>query len=211
MTIYPVPLVGVATHHEFADEGDGGLTAAAKQQILADWRQFILSGFQRPWLTADLFDYLFHHCGLTEYLAAEQFWAQYANSDAGRLATLINQFGGDRRHALDNSHAWLAGTTADLKAALCDAMTPPAPPLLQVLADLAQQHEAMIHVWRDFARQSGVSMPALPPAYQVSANTRHLLAYAAQIARKRPLPGLQTMMFAPHDHNPEVYDGVTTA
>jgi hypothetical protein len=197
MTIYPVPLHGVLTKYEFANETDGGLTAAAKQQILSDWRHFILNGFKRPWLTDNLFDYLFQRCGLTEYMSAHQFWEQYVNSDANRLAKLIQQFGGDRRHALDNSHAWLNGATADLKAALCDEMTPLAPPLLQVLADLQQQHEAMIRVWRDFAQQTAVSTLALPPAYQISANTRHLLAYAAHIAHKRPLQGLQTMMFAP--------------
>ncbi len=197
MMIYPLPLRGTPAGYSLTDEPDDGLTAAAKLQILQAWQQFILSGFEQAWLTTPLFDYLFQSCGLTMHLSRQGFWDYYANSEINHLKRLINQFGGDRKHALDDSHDWLSGTiTADLKAALCDEMTPLAPPLLQVLADLEQQHDKVVQVWQDFAAPALTPLP-LPPKYQVSANTRRLLAYAAAVARKRPLQGLQTMMFSP--------------
>ncbi len=196
MTIYPLPLRGAPTW-PLADEPDDGLTAAFKLQILQAWQQFILSGFEEAWLTTPLFDFLFQSCGLTMHLSRQGFWEHYANSEINHLKRLINQFGGDRKHALNDNHDWLSGTsTADLKAALCDEMTPLASPLLQVLTDLEQQHDEVVQVWQDFAAPALPTLP-LPPKYQVSANTRRLLAYAAAVARKRPLQGLQTMMFSP--------------
>ena len=68
-------------------------------------------------------------------------------------------------------------------------------PIIQVLEDLEIKHQEMITAWHDFAQSANITDAALPPHYQISENTRNLLAYATQIALKhqRPLTGLQLM------------------
>ena len=91
------------------------------------------------------------------------------------------------------NHLWLDDPAADLKEAMCREAWRLYAPLNQVLQDLEIKYEEMIAAWHDFAVAGNITDATLPPAYQISENTRHLLAYAAYIAlrHQRPLTGLQ--------------------
>jgi len=200
MTIYPLPLL--EEEYTLTDEKvrttDGAeiltMSAADKWQVLQDWRRFLLSGFEKLFLTPTLHHYLVTHCGFGLY-NREQFWLTHCANSVDRLQALLAQFGGDRRSAEQGHHRWLTGSTTDLKEAMCREAALLYAPLTQVLRDLELKHQDMIATWQEFALAANITEAALPPRYQVSENTRHLLAYAAQIALKhqRPLTGLQMM------------------
>ena len=115
------------------------------------------------------------------------------NSSTAHLHGFLAQFGGDRRSVEQGNQLWLDGPAADLKEAMCREASRLYAPLNQVLQDLEIKYEEMIAVWHDFAVAGNITDTTLPPAYQISENTRHLLAYAAYIAlrHQRPLTGLQ--------------------
>lgn len=185
------------------------LSAAGKQQILADWQRFIAGGFKKLFFTRELYRFLHHNCGFSAHSNLDTFWACYFNSEVIRLRAFLNQFGGNRRSIEFGTPAWLDGPAADLKLAMCQEMARLVAPLLQVLEDLELKHVELGRVWREFAlrqaqdatlRQaqdttlnSGIPDPGFPPHYLASENTRNLLAYAAHIALHKPLPlrGLQ--------------------
>ncbi|MBN1220823.1 MAG: hypothetical protein JXM69_18015 [Anaerolineae bacterium] len=170
------------------------MSAADKWQVLHDWQQFLLNGCKKLFFTPTLHRYLVTYCDFNGY-NREQFWLTHCAGSAGRLKALMAQFGGDRRSAEHGNYQWLNGPTADLKEAMCREASLLYPPLIQVLEDLEIKHREMITAWHDFALNANITDAALPPHYQISENTRHLLAYAAQIALKhqRPLTGLQLM------------------
>ena len=169
------------------------LSAAGKQQILADWQRFIAGGFKKLFFTRELYRFLHHNCGFAAHSNPDTFWACYFNSEVIRLRAFLNQFGGNRRSIEFGTPAWLDGPAADLKLAMCQEMTRLVAPLLQVLEDLELKHVELGRVWREFALQSGITDPGFPPHYLASENTRNLLAYAAHIALHKPQPlrGLQ--------------------
>ena len=169
------------------------LSAGDKQQVLQAWQGFVLSGFERLWFEEALFRFFVEHCHFRSARNRTEFWELHFNSDLRRLLALLDQLGGDRRSVEQGDHAWLSGPAADLKLAVCEYTTRLYPPLLQVLEDLEAKYEEMVAAWHAFALASSLTDTPLPPAYQVSQNTRHLLAYAAQLALKhqRPLTGLQ--------------------
>lgn len=209
---------GEADPYAFVDEEY--LSAAGKQQILADWQRFITSGFKKLFFSRDLYRFLHHTCDFIAHTNQETFWAYYFNSEVNRLRAFLNQFGGNGHSAEYGTRAWFNGPAADLKQAMCQEMVRLYPPLLQVLEDLELKHAELGRVWREFAlRQaqdaalrhsqwsqdaalnSRVPDPGYPPHYLVSENARNLLAYAAYIAlhRPQPLQGLQRQfpLFSP--------------
>jgi hypothetical protein len=109
-------------------------------------------------------------------------------------------FDDNPRGAETGDHDWLRfGGTADLKAALCEAVRRVYQPLLQVLNDLEYRHEEILAAWHQFALHAGIEDVALPPLYTVSENTRNLLAYAAAVALKQaPSPLALQMRFPIH-------------
>ena len=168
------------------------LSAGDKQQVLYAWQRFLLSGFEFVWFDEALYRFLVEHGQFRSARNRTEFW-QANFTDLDRLKATLAQFGGDRRSVEQGDHAWLSGPAADLKLAVCEYTTRLYAPLLQVLEDLEAKYEEMVAAWHAFALASNITDTALPPAYQVSQNTRHLLAYAARIALKhqRPLTGLQ--------------------
>jgi hypothetical protein len=206
---------GEAEPYAFVDEDY--LSAAGKQQILADWQRFITSGFKKLFFSRDLYRFLHHNCDFIAHTNQETFWAYYFNSDVNRLRVFLNQFGGNGHSAESGTRAWISGPATDLKQAMCQEMVRLYPPLLQVLEDLELKHAELGRVWREFAlRQAqdaalqqaqGVTLPGhvpdpgYPPHYLVSENARNLLAYAAYIAlhKPQPLQGLQRQfpLFSP--------------
>ena len=198
---------GEAEPYAFVDEEY--LSAADKRHILADWQRFITSGFKKLFFTRDLYRFLHHSCDFIAHTNQETFWAYTFSSDVNRLRVFLNQFGGNGYAAEYGSRAWLDSPAADLKGAMCQAMTGLYAPLLQVLEDLELKHAELGRVWREFALRQALHQaqdatqdaaltgpvpdPGYPPHYLVSENARNLLAYAAAIAlhRPQPLPGLQ--------------------
>ena len=205
MTIYPIPITEA---YSFIDEksvtaaGEETvlLSAADKEQILIAWQQFMLSGFKNLFFRADLYRFLIHHCQFSAHRHREQFWQTFFSSDLEQFKAFLAQFGADRRSVEQGDHLWLDGGTADLKEAMCREASRLYAPLTQVLQDLEYKYGEMIAAWHDFAAAANISDVSIPPAYQVSENTRHLLAYAATIAlrRQRPLTGLQLMFPLEH-------------
>lgn len=184
MMIDPM-LLPAPADDSFTDESY--LSAAQKWHVLRDWQRFMLSGFQKLFFTPGLYrflaDWIFpvHH-------NQERCWHYYFNAEL----THLRQFLAD----LANSEPrGLSVPATDLKVAVCQATEPFYAPLSQVLQDLEYKHQEMIAAWYEFALNSGIQDATLPPAYTVSENTRHLLAYAVQIAleRQRSLPGLQLL------------------
>ena len=56
----------------------------------------------------------------------------------------------------------------------------------------------MVQVWEEFAlTNAGLTNLTLPPAYQISENTRNLLAFAIQIALKHPPLRALQLQFPP--------------
>ncbi len=204
MTIYPL---SIAEEYPFSDEksvtviGEESiiLSAADKWQLLQSWQRFLLSGFKNLFFRADLYRFVIHYCHLNAERNREQFWQFHCSSDISRLKAILQQFGGDRRSVEQGNHLWLDGLAADLKEAMCREASRLYAPLSQVLQDLEIKHKEMIAAWHDFAIAANITAAVLPPAYQVSENTRNLLAYAATIALKhqRPLTGLQMMFPLP--------------
>jgi hypothetical protein len=198
MTDYPIPL---SEEYTFTAEksvtvtGEETLLLSAdeKEQLLLAWQRLLWSGFRNLFFTRPLYRFLIHHCHFSAHQNQEQFWNFYMNSSPARFRGFLAQFGGDRRSAEQGHQLWLAGPAADLKEAMCREAARLVTPLNQVLQDLEIKHEEMIDAWRHFAVAANITDAALPPAYQLSDNTRHLLAYAAEIAlrRQRPLTGLQ--------------------
>ena len=202
MSIYPIPITAA---YSFIDEKSvtaAGqdtvlLSAADKEQILIAWQQFMLSGFKNLFFRAYLYRFLIHHCHFSAHRNREQFWWTFFGSDLERFKAFLAQFGADRRSAEQGDYLWLDGGAADLKEAMCREAARLYAPLSQVLRDLEYKYGEMIAAWHDFAAAANITDVSIPPAYQVSENTRNLLAYAAQIAftlgSQRPLTGLQMM------------------
>ena len=202
---------GEPDQYAFVDEEY--LSAAGKQQILADWQRFISGGFKKLFFTRDLYQFLHHSCSFTAPSHQDAFWAYTFNSEVNRLRVFLNQFGGNGHSAEYGTRAWLDGPAADLKRAMCQEMARLYAPLLQVLEDLELKHAELGRAWREFALQyvrwsqdaalrhlrqdatlpGHVADPGYPPHYLVSENARNLLAYAAYIAlhKPQPLQGLQ--------------------
>jgi hypothetical protein len=225
MTIIAIQSLAAGDAEQYAFVDEDYLSAAGKQQILADWQRFISSGFKKLFFSRDLYRFLHHNCDFMAHTNQETFWAYYFNSDVNRLRLFLNQFGGNGHSAEAGTRAWLGGPAADLKQAVCQEMVRLYPPLLQVLEDLELKHAELGRVWREFAlrqaqdaalrqaqdaalRQaqgvtfhSQVPDPGYPPHYLVSENARNLLAYAAYIAlhKPQPLQGLQRQfpLFSP--------------
>jgi len=207
MTIYPVP-TSIEEEYTFTDEksvtviGEESiiLSATDKWQLLQSWQRFLLSGFKNLFFRADLYRFVIHHCHYNAQRNREQFWLFHFSSDISRLRATLNQFGGDRRSVEHGNHLWLDGPAADLKEAMCREASRLYAPMSQVLQDLEIKHEEMIAAWHEFAVGANITESSIPPTYQVSENTRNLLAYAATIALKhqRPLTGLQLMFPLPH-------------
>lgn len=210
MMIYPTVSKEV---YPFADEKSVTVTGAEtlllsagdKQQVLQTWQRFLLSGFELLWFDEALHRFMAEHCRFISARNRTEFW-QANFTDLERLKATLAQFGGDRRSVEQGDHAWLRGPAADLKLAICEYTTRLYAPLLQVLHDLEAKYEEMVAAWHAFALASNITDTPLPPAYQVSQNTRHLLAYAAQIALKhqRPLTGLQLRFPLPLPESREV-------
>jgi hypothetical protein len=172
---------------------DTALSAADKQQILADWQRFWAGGFRQLYFNRALYRFLVHACSYTVHQDQATFYRTFFGSESLRLRLFINQFAGDKRSAEYGTTAWLDGPAADLKQALCRTAEPLFAPLSQVLDDLEFKHAELGRVWREFALSTGLPDPGYPPHYQISENSRNLLTYAAAIAlrRGRPLQGLQ--------------------
>jgi hypothetical protein len=203
MTIYPIPITEAYTFTAEKSVTVTGeetllLSADEKEQLLLAWQRLLLSGFKNLFFTGPLYRFLVHHCHFSAHRNREQFWNFYLNGSISRFRSFLAQFGGDRVSAEQGNHLWLNGPATDLKEAMCCEASRLYAPLSQVLQDLEIKHEEMIAAWHDFAVAANITAATLPPAYQVSENTRHLLAYAATIAlrRQRPLTGLQ-LMFPP--------------
>jgi hypothetical protein len=198
MTIYPIP---ITEEYTFTAEksvtvtGEESLLLSAddKEQLLLAWQRLLLSGFKNLFFTGPLYRFLIHHCHFSAHHHREQFWNFYMNSSISRFRDFLAQFGADRRSAEQGNQLWLDGPAADLKEAMCREASRLYAPMSQVVQDLEIKHEEMVAVWHDFAVAANITAAILPPAYQVSENTRHLLAYAANIAlrHQRPLAGLQ--------------------
>ncbi|MBE7556818.1 MAG: hypothetical protein HS126_37725 [Anaerolineales bacterium] len=151
---------GEADQYAFVDEEY--LSAAGKQQILADWQRFITSGFKKLFFSRDLYRFLHHNCDFIAHTNQETFWAYYFNSEVNRLRAFLNQFGGNGHSAEYGTRAWFNGPAADLKQAMCQEMVRLYPPLLQVLQDLELKHAELGRVWREFALNSRVPDPGYP-------------------------------------------------
>ena len=121
------------------------------------------------------------------------FWHYYFNSDIFRLRVFINQFGGSLASAETQATGWINGPAMDLKTVLCAEMCRIYGAISQIMADLEDKHREMVLVWEDFATDNaGLTNLILPPTYQISENTRNLLAFAIQITlRQPPLRALQ--------------------
>jgi len=200
MTIYPIPITEEYTFTAEKSVTVTGeetllLSADEKEQLLLAWQRLMLSGFKNLFFTSPLYRFLIHHCHYGAHRNREQFWAFYLNSSTSRFRSFLAQFGGDRRSAEQGNHLWLNGPASDLKEAMCREASRLYAPLSQVLQDLEVKHEDMIAAWHRFAVAANITEATLPAAYQVSENTRNLLAYAAYIAlrHQRPLTGLQMM------------------
>ena len=172
--------------------GDRYFAVAEKEQILADWQRFIHSGFKQLFFSRPLYRFLHLYCGFTAHFNQANFWAVYFNAEISHTTALLNQFGGDGRSVECGTTAWLNEPVADLKQALCRETDFIMAPVLQVLTDLEYRHAEMGRLWRDFAGEAGLEA-GFPAEYQVSRNTRSLLAYALAIARQQqsPLRSLQ--------------------
>ena len=94
------------------------MTAADKEEVLADWNTFIHSGFRREHFTDKLYKHLTVHCGLSARVNINEFWANYFNSVAAPLATFFNQFGGTKVSAESRWLDWRGGNAGDLKEAM---------------------------------------------------------------------------------------------
>ncbi len=198
MTIYPIP---ITEEYTFTAEKSVTVTGEEtlllsvdeKEQLLLAWQRLLLSGFKNLFFTDPLYRFLIHHCQFSAHRHREQFWNFYMNGSISRFRDFLAQFGADRRSVEQGNHLWLDGPAADLKEAMCREASRLYAPLNQVLQDLEIKYEEMIAAWHDFAVAGNITDATLPPAYQISENTRHLLAYAAYIAlrHQRPLTGLQ--------------------
>jgi len=191
MTLSLIPL---NIEEEYIFSSEEALTATEKWQILRDWQRFMLSGFKKLFFTPALYTQVLH-CDLTAHRNQELFWKFYFSSEVSRLRRLIQMMGGDHNNPESGNTLWLGGPTADLKAAICRETERLYLPLTQVLQDLEMKYEELVEAWHRFATAANITDMVLPPDYQVSENTRNLLAFAAQIALKheRPLVGLQMM------------------
>lgn len=182
MTNIPVQSLPAGnSQYTFADEEY--LEAADKQQILADWRRFIASGFRKSCFTERLYDFLCNSCAFIARRNRSIFWAAYFNGETIRLRLFLNQFGGNRNSVDYNTEAWLDGPASDLKQAMCREVARLYTPLLRVLEDLELKHTDLGRAWQKFALDSGIPDPGYPPYYVISENTRNLLAYAARVTR----------------------------
>ncbi len=172
--------------------GDRYYTAAEKEQILADWQRFCHRGFEQLFFSRPLYRFLHLYCDFTAHFNQANFWAVYFNGEMAALQALLNQFGGDRRAAESGTTAWFNEPAADLKQALCRETAAIIEPVRQVLLELEERHADMARRWQEFARQAGLAA-GFPATYQISRNTRHLLAYALALARQQeaPLQSLQ--------------------
>jgi hypothetical protein len=201
MTNLTIPALGHKKEtrpYPFTDEPDD-LSAAEKEQLLADWQRFWANGFKRPYFTDRLYRFLVSRCSFIARHNRDTFWRFYYDADLVRLRLLMNQFAGDRRSAEYGTTAWLGGPADDLKQAMCAEAARLYEPLSQVLEDLEYKHAELGQAWRQFALQAGLPDPGFPDGYHVGENTRNLLAYAAQIALRsvKPLSGLQYHFPAP--------------
>ena len=169
------------------------LSAAAKQQILADWRRFWIGGFKEQFFSNNLYGFLCQACSFGRKQDRSTFYQTQFAAESLRLKIFMNQFAGDKRSAEYGTTAWLDGPASDLKQAMCREAERLYPPLSQVLDDLEFKHAELGRVWREFALNNGLPDPGYPPHYHISENARNLLAYAADIALRRgqPLQGLQ--------------------
>ena len=113
------------------------------------------------------------------------------NGSISHFRSFLAQFGADRRSVEQGNHLWLDGPAADLKEAMCREASRLYAPLNQVLQDLEIKYEEMIAAWHDFAVAGNITDATLPPAYQISDNTRHNLAKRTRlaIARLESRPG----------------------
>jgi hypothetical protein len=181
----------VSPHGDYTFTDESFLSATEKWQILHDWQGFLLSGFKKLFFTRALYQFITQQCGLrTGQANQELYWTYHFDSEVIRLRVFLLHF-----VSPGNDQTWLTGSATDLKGALCEEVQRLYTPLDQVLQDLETKHEEMVQVWHDFALNCGFQNTGLPPQYQVSENTRNLLAYAAMIAtgQQRPLTGLQAM------------------
>jgi hypothetical protein len=185
--------------NNFSDEQY--LTSTEKQHILYDWQRFIRSGFQKLFFTNHLHNFLHQYCAFTAHPNREGFWHTFFNAEIFALRALTGQFGGNRLSVEYHTAAWLDGPGGDLKAAMCQEMSQVYDALTQVLDDLEAKYRQMIQVWEEFALANAprldLSHLALPPSYQISENTRNLLAFAIQIALKPPRLRALQLQFPP--------------
>ena len=180
MTIYPIPIT-----EAYPFTAEKSITREEKEQLLLAWQRLMLSGFKNLFFTEPLYRFFVHYCRLGRHKNREQFWYFYMNSSPSRFRAFLAQFGGDRRSAEQGHHLWLDGPAADLKEAMCREATRLYAPLSQVVQDLEIKHQETVAAWHDVAVAATITDAVLPPAYQVSENTRHLLAYVAYIALRR--------------------------
>jgi len=194
MTDIPIESLSANDHNDnniFTNETS--LSAADKQQILADWQRFWAGGFKQQFFSNNLYGFLCRVCSFGRKQDRSTFYRAHFGAESLRLKLFLNQFGGDKRSAEYGTTAWLDGPAADLKQAICREAERLYAPLSQVLDDLEFKHAELGRVWREFALSTGLPDPGYPPHYQISENARNLLAYAAHIALRRgqPLQGLQ--------------------
>ncbi len=164
------------------------LSAADKWEVWQSWQCFVLSGFKKLFLTPPLYRFLTGWKFSSQGGTLGGFWHHYFNAEVVQLQAFLTELADPNPLALNTP-------AADLKTAILDDIARLYAPLSQVLQDLAIKHQEMIAAWYDFAAAANIAEATLPPNYQISENTRNLLAYAAQIALKhqRPLSGLQMM------------------
>jgi hypothetical protein len=134
-----------------------------KETVYADWCQFIQSGFDQPYLSRSLWQFLVAQCQFPAIISPAAFWAHYFDRTYVELVRFINQFGkADHPGATLGHDSWLQlGQAADLKAAMCAAMARHYPTLIQVLTWVSRRlYEAERD--RDTAQMVGLTLQDNP-------------------------------------------------
>jgi hypothetical protein len=116
-----------------------------KQEILADWEAFILSGFDLVGASDVLISYLWWYAELGYQAempkAVDQIWWALFNDTTGMLWQVIVQFG-TRAEPSTGRQTWLAdGKVGDLNQAMCDYFAPYYEPFLEILTDFETEGE----------------------------------------------------------------------
>lgn len=123
------------------------MSADEKTKILADWKRFTASGFERQFFTKSLYDHFHLHCGHIAHFDIYGFYAEWFCDPARRLAFIID-FVND--HETGRLYMGAYSDYRDIGGALAEHMQPLVEPLT-ALAEHAKRENLRERIQRDQA------------------------------------------------------------